>query len=297
MLAVHDEVDSRRSGMADGVCERLLGDAVHHELGLRIERRQVWIEVVPDRQAGLVADAARERPGRAHEPEVFERVRSQPCDDAPNVLQARARRFLRVRELNLDLGRRTPRGACELGEQGGQRLADLVVQLPRDGAAFGLSALERGAGAHAPLGLQTVGHLVEAPRQLGHLATHAGNGEALAGLQGIHAPHRLAEALEGRERPADEQPVHDDHERHGDRQHPEVRRRGGIADRERRRREQRGSRGDHDRVREHDALKQRQASDRLHTAVEFRLPPGRPRLPVTRSRPRLAADGERRPPA
>ena len=151
--------------MTQGVGQALLGDSVDDELDVRRERRQLSLELSRDARAVLGVDARAERDQRVDEAEVVERLGTQLAGDPAHLVQAlpdgvrhaaqglrRQRRVAVRRPLGLDRHR-------------GQRLPDLVVELPRDPQPLALLCGECRARGFAPGALEPVEHGVERFRQ------------------------------------------------------------------------------------------------------------------------------------
>ena len=154
-------------GVAGGVGEALLGHPVEHQFGLRVQRRQVGAELrgvrpaaaagnsVPSARSALISPSSSSTPGRSRR--AMRRISS---------------RLLRVVsctcvQLVAHRRRRVVGDPLEVEQHGGQRLADLVVQLLGDAAPLALLRGQRAGAAGGPLGLQPVEHGVEGGDQLG----------------------------------------------------------------------------------------------------------------------------------
>ena len=141
-------------GVAGDVGQRLLGDAVEHELGVAAEVRQAGLDVHVDLELGVLGDALAEHAQRARQAEVVERLRPQHARDPAHLLEAAAGRLLRLQHaLARRLGH-VARDAAELQHDAGQRLPDAVVELLRDAQPLALLRGQRAArrcrGARPP---------------------------------------------------------------------------------------------------------------------------------------------------
>ena len=91
-------VGAARLRVARDVGQRLLGDAVEHELGVAAELRQAGLDVDVDLELGVLGDALAEHPQRAGQAEVVERLRPQPARDPAHLLEAVAGGLLRLQD-------------------------------------------------------------------------------------------------------------------------------------------------------------------------------------------------------
>ena len=162
------ERDPGGAGVPGGVGQALLGHAVEHQLGLRVQRRQVGgraraarsarreppYSVASDRSA-LSSPSSSSTPGRSRR--AMRRISSR----LPRVVSCTSCSSLAHRR------RRVVGDPLEVEQHRGQRLADLVVQLLGDPAPLGLLRRQRAGVARRPLGLQPVEHGVERPDQVG----------------------------------------------------------------------------------------------------------------------------------
>ena len=85
-----------RAGVAGDVGQRLLGDAVEHELRVGAELGQPGLDVHVDLELGVLGDALAEHAQRAGQAEVVERLGPQPAGDPAHLLEAAARGLLRL---------------------------------------------------------------------------------------------------------------------------------------------------------------------------------------------------------
>ena len=167
--------------VAGDVGQRLLGDAVEHELGVAAELRQAGLDVDVDARAR----SARRRARRARAARSPGRGRRAP-PAAAGARSGAPPRGCRGRS-PAPRGRRSrPRlghvagGAAELQHDAGQRLADAVVELLRDAQPLALLRGQRAADAVAALGLEPLEHLVEGGRELGRVGVAAADLEPVA---------------------------------------------------------------------------------------------------------------------
>ena len=200
--------------MAGDVGQRLLGDAVEHELVVAAELRQAGLDVDVDVELGVLGDALAEHEQRARQPEVVERLRPQPAGDPAHLLEAAARGLLRLQDARRGHGVGHVAGdAAELQHDAGQRLADAVVELLRDPQPLALLRRERAADAVAPLGLEALEHLVERGGQLGGLGVAAADLEPAARLERVDPARERGQLAQRRERAAQQQQVEREHQR------------------------------------------------------------------------------------
>jgi hypothetical protein len=82
---------ARGVGVARDVGQRLLGDAVDHDLGVIAERRHAEVEVAIDEHAALAGQTRGQRVERAGEPELDEQIWPQVASDAPHVVETAPR--------------------------------------------------------------------------------------------------------------------------------------------------------------------------------------------------------------
>ena len=76
--------------MPQNVGQRLLGDAIAHELGLGAQVGQAAINAGVDARAGLFGEPVGQQRERRRKTKVVEGLGSQALRDLPHVLQARA---------------------------------------------------------------------------------------------------------------------------------------------------------------------------------------------------------------
>ena len=153
-------------GVAGDVGQRLLGDAIEHDLDVLAERAAVGVEVAVDGtplwRVKRVASA-------------FSALASPSSTSVSGAGRGAMRRTSsRLRRAPSRACSRSPssgaRIACvDLQQHAGQRLAELVVQLARHPPALVLLGANGAAGALAALVLQAVEHVVERLGQLLHL--------------------------------------------------------------------------------------------------------------------------------
>jgi hypothetical protein len=143
-----------------------------------------------------------------------------PLGDVTHFLETCPRRLASLCQLGAQLHGQRPLDAPELEDDGGQALPDLVVELPSHAAPLALLGAQRVAGALPALGLQPLEHLVERQRQFDDLGFGAVDGDAPARLEQVDGAHQLGEAHQRRERPPEENEVHQqDHRQPGQQQH------------------------------------------------------------------------------
>ena len=93
-------------------------------------------------------------------------------------------------------------GTFGLEHNGGQGLADLVVELARDPHPLGLLCGERGAGRLAAGALEPVEHAVEGFDERRTLALSGSTGQPPPGTIGIDRGHHLGQPDERRQHPS-----------------------------------------------------------------------------------------------
>ena len=195
-----------RAGVARHVRERLLSDSVHDKLRFAAELRHRCLDLTVDAQARPPSESIAERGQRTGESEVPERLGPKVGRDAPDVLEAGARRVLCLVQLPAQLGRQTLLQAAQLKQHGGQRLPDFVVQFLGDSQPFGLVRVNDAAGGVAPLQFQPREHLVERHRQLTGLRGRSRVGNPLSWLSEVNPAGESGQCLQRRE-----ETVHHDH--------------------------------------------------------------------------------------
>ena len=181
--------------MAKRVGQCLLGDAVDHQLDLGAERRQTAFELAQHPHRALALHPQAERDQRVDQPQIVQRLRAQLAGDAADVVEAAVDRIDDLAQ-RLSLCGQLAGGAFGAQGDGGQRLADLVVQLAGDAQPLGLLGGERTVGAVAPLGLDAVEHRVEGARQRDHLGAHP---HPVAHRGALARAHRVDVAHQGRQ--------------------------------------------------------------------------------------------------
>jgi hypothetical protein len=110
-----------------------------------------------------------------------------------------------------DRGLRLVRDPRQAHREGGEVLADLVVELPGQAPALALLRGELAAGAVPALVLEAVEHLVERPREDRHLGLGPFRRDPAPGAQWVDAAHERREPLERSERAAHEHGVDQRH--------------------------------------------------------------------------------------
>ncbi len=141
-----------RSGVADGVRERLLGDPVGDELELvaeLVEAAGRLLALEGGADLGLAVDLLDEPGQGGLQPEVVERGRSQCARQRQQLLHRLGGNRAGLGELLGELGRRLRPQRLDPQDEGRQRLVDLVVEIACDACPLTLLGLERGAGAVA----------------------------------------------------------------------------------------------------------------------------------------------------
>src|SRR3954469_19644400 len=223
------ELGVRRGGVAHDVRQRLLGDAVDHELLLARERREVAVEVRVDLEARLRAQPRAELRQRARQAELVEGLRAQPLRDAAQVVEVRSHCLRRGADLVVELGPRLLAHARELQERGRQVLTDLVVQLLGDAQALGLLRADDAPHALLALGLEAVEHRVERLGELRRLGRGATDRDARARPEQVDLAHHAHQLLEGRDEPARDDQVREDHHDERGREDRELAQGDGLA--------------------------------------------------------------------
>ncbi len=186
----------RGLGVADDIGQRLLCDAVDHQLGVRTQRWYLAVERAPDDQPGSLLDAIAQVAQRGHEPERVEHLGPEPASEPAHALERFLGRGLGGGELVTQLWRGGAREAVDLQHQRGQPLADLVVQLGGDAPPLRLLSHQRAVPAFAPFGFEPVEHRVERVRQAGHLRLRAECRQPSARVERIDRVHQAGQALQ-----------------------------------------------------------------------------------------------------
>ena len=158
-------------GVAGGVGEALLCDAIDGEALFGRERGGLGAELVADPKSGALFDAGSERDQRAAQAELLERAGSQATGDLADILDARSHGELDLCEIGIELGRDPTGEAVELEANAGEYLAELVVELARETATLAFLGGERAPTAREPFALETVEHLVEGAGEIATSAT------------------------------------------------------------------------------------------------------------------------------
>src|SRR5688500_6471083 len=147
--------------VAGDIGERLLRDAVKHQLDLPAELGEVVIELPNHRDAAGAGELQTQRTQCAQQTEVGEHTRAQALRHLADLLQARADGLLCDEALLAEIVGRSVDNSLETEESDGQALAYLVVEFPRDPLTFPFLSGQRQSAARAVLRLQPVEHLVE----------------------------------------------------------------------------------------------------------------------------------------
>src|SRR5690606_23745286 len=203
--------------VADHVGQPFLGDPVEDQFGLRAQLRQVRVEPVLHAQA-LPPELGGERLQGADQAQLVQHPGAQPPGDAPDLVQAAAGGLLHQAQLLPQVLGGVVGDPLQLQQHGGEALADLVVQLLGDAAAF---ALLRGQGAGAARGafvLQPVQHRVVRADQFGDLPAPGDLGTA-PGAEQVGGGHGTGEAVQRGEADPQQQGVGTEHGGQSDREH------------------------------------------------------------------------------
>jgi hypothetical protein len=193
-LALESQFDGGRVGVTGDVRECLLRDPVDDELLLGREGRS-RLQLSLDGDPRLLGEGGGEGGQGTLETEVIECVGAQPTRDLADLLGPVTGGLAKLVELLAQLVGDLGRQPFDLEDQPRQRLPDLVVELPRDPAAFGFLKHQRAARAVASLGLEPLEHLVERASERGHVGISV-DLRAGAGRERIVAAHRLGELIE-----------------------------------------------------------------------------------------------------
>jgi hypothetical protein len=138
--ALQGHVRLARARMSGDVAQGLLGDAVEAEAHVLRDGPQV-VGGARDREAVLAADLGAMRSSRRDQAGMLERARVQVVRHVTDVLGERDRLLLQTDHLLLRLShlRRQPALEAAAGDaQGGELLAEVVMQLAGDAGALGL---------------------------------------------------------------------------------------------------------------------------------------------------------------
>ena len=192
-------------GVPGHVRERFLRDAVDDQLLLRESVSRVSRS--PARHASCACSATRPPAARgrsgARGPRVLPvaagarslRTSSVPCRAVSRSSSSCSRSSSGIAPARPSTCSITPVG-----------LSDLVVQLARDPLSLGLLHHQRAVRAVAPLGLQAIEHVVERPRQRGHVRLTVERAR-VARRERVVPAHRLGELVERPERRPEEEQV------------------------------------------------------------------------------------------
>nr|WP_232075726.1 hypothetical protein [Phytohabitans suffuscus] len=196
--------------MAGGVGHRLLGDPVDDQLGLLVQPGQVAVEVLPHGHAAVLGGLGGQGAQRADQAQLLQHPRAQPPGDTPDLVEAVAGGLLHLVQLVAQRLGCLVGDPLQLQDHGGQRLADLVVQLLGDAAPLPLLRREGAGGTRGALGLEAVEHRVERADQVGDPGV-AGHRGARAGLEQVDGRHRAGEPLQRGEADAQQHRVGHQH--------------------------------------------------------------------------------------
>ena len=152
---------------------------------------------------------------------MVENLRTELLRQAADVIEARLHDLLRLVELSLLFRGRGCSESLELEENGGHRLADLVVQAAREALTLRFLCLERVRAGIATLLGEPLEHHVERPFQATDLAW-ADDRQPLAAAKDVSGLHLLRKPLERKEQPPKEETVDDQHDEEPDQQRGEV---------------------------------------------------------------------------
>ena len=254
----HDPASLR---VPDDVGEALLGDPVDDQLLLGGER-EVAGEPSLDLEPRSLGDRRAQSQQRALEPELVERLGTEPAGDQPDLLRRLTRTLAEPDDVFAKLLGSAPRQRLATQDQPGQELADLVVQLPRDAPPLGLLGRQSAAPAVAPLALEAIEHLIEGFRQRHNLFIAGGGVDPLTRSERVDLVHDLGQGLQRRQR-SSEKGV-EEHQRHGEpaQDHRQLGQRRRHRHRDRRQHQHGDGETDHGRVREEQPAEQRRAARR-----------------------------------
>ena len=311
-VALESQLDPRRLGVAGDVGQRLLRDAVDHELLLAGERQAAGSSRRSTRTCACSAERVRQRGQRALQPELLERLRSQPARDPAHLLGAVRARSRAARRA----ARAAPRGSRAARPS----TCSITPVSVWPTSSCSSRAIRRRSPSWTISACRALSRRSDSSRSsisLNVCASAATSGAAvdarpLARRQRIVPAHRLGQLVERAKRRTQQHQIEPQQHEQADHQHDQLgeRHRHGNGDR---REDQRKSRdGQHQRIRAEDSPEQRQ---RAHTpehgtkdltGVSIRphrnsadrraahaKPPGRRRLQTARPQPpaRLRARG------
>ena len=221
LAALEREQHLARLGVTGDVRQALLGDPVEDELRLRVERRQVSLELPPDAHVRALLEATGKFRERAGKPEVIEEFGAQLLGEAAHVVEARLHDLLRLGQLRALLRVRVGGQSLELEQDGGHRLSDLVVQAAGEPLALLFLRLEGVRAGVAAFLLQPVEHPVEGLFKRADLA-NAVDRQALSAAKDVGGLHALGEPLERPEQMPQQKAVDDHHDKEGAEQDDQV---------------------------------------------------------------------------
>ena len=195
-LARHLDRHRGRRGVAGRVGERLLHHAVHVQLLLGRQSILDGNGGDPQPETVTLREVARVRPHRVREPEAEQLHRMVLADDARERLGDVRDRRARRREGGSGRFGNGPGAELEGIEQHADRrdrLADVVVQLPRDAPALALDRLEqlRRETFASRLGERALAHVARDAEQVDLAAVHEPRHADLSGKPRAVLPYRL----------------------------------------------------------------------------------------------------------
>ena len=198
--------------------------------------------------AALLSDPRGERDQGVDQPQIIERFGPELARDPSQVIEARLHRF---GDLAQCLLLRSALTSGPLGQQrdGGQGLADLIVQLAGDSRPLCLLCGQGAPRTLASLGLQAIEHRVEGLRQRDRLATGASElGSTTPRGHRIHHSHQPCQAAQRLDHPPHECDVSDQHHHQSAHHDRKLIKPDRGMDRHRRKRQQQRGGHEHQRV-------------------------------------------------
>src|SRR6266511_1756922 len=229
----HRQLHAGGARVAGDIVQALLHDPIQRQLHVTVKFQQLRREPALHLDARARGKRPRQRPQRAHQPQMLQQLRPQLLRDTADLLKAAPDRLLGVSKLPPAFRHDRILQPRQQHQHPGHGLPDLVVQLAGDPLAFGLLRRHRPTAALAPLRLQPLQHLVERRHQ-GQDLSPRGHREALTRTKQVHVAHPPGQPLQRLERRPQQQGVGDQHRDQPKRQHDRRGQRDRPAHRERR---------------------------------------------------------------
>ena len=144
-------VDGLASACCGDVVERLLHDAVDHDLLVGTELAEIGRQSGVSRRRRLAGEAVDLGAQRGLEPVVVQRGRAQLAGEAQQLVHGHRGGLCRLAQLGAQRLGRVVLDRAQAQQHAGQRLVGLVVQVARQARPLGLLRAQDGLGALAAL--------------------------------------------------------------------------------------------------------------------------------------------------